>query len=148
MTTRPLELASRLRPEPWNFGALFFVNAGLLVLFFFLFGSSFVLAPGIGVDFTLPRIAGATAAGAQATHQITVKRSGLIIIEDGPADLVRLRKWLIEQKGTTGHPSLLVKADVGVETGELAEIWSAARQAGFEVLWAAEEPAATSNGGG
>ena len=32
MITRPLDLASKLRPEPRNFDWLFFVNAGLLSL--------------------------------------------------------------------------------------------------------------------
>jgi biopolymer transport protein ExbD len=148
MITRPLELASRLRSEPRNFDLLFLVNGGLIVLFFYcVFGSRFVLAPGIGVDFALPKIAGASAGAAPTTHIITVTRSGLIIIEDGPADLPHLRDWLQKQAKKTVRPSLLIRADVGVEAGELAEILSAAREAGFTVLWAAEEPPATSNGG-
>ena len=72
MITRPLDLASRLRPPPRNFDAWFYVNAGLLVLFFYWFGSRFILAPGLGVNFQLPRIAGARAGAAPATHHITV----------------------------------------------------------------------------
>ena len=63
MLTRPLELASRLRPAPRGLAWPFLVNAGLLVLFFSLFGSRFVLAPGLGVDFRLPTVAGANAHG-------------------------------------------------------------------------------------
>ena len=48
MITRPLELSSRLRPEPRTFDWVFYVNGGLIVLFFSLFGSQFVLAPGLG----------------------------------------------------------------------------------------------------
>ncbi len=148
MITRPLELASRLRPEPRNFDLLFLVNGGLIVLFFYcVFGSRFVLAPGIGVDFALPKIAGASAGAAPTTHIITVTRSGMIMIGDGAADLRRLRKWLKDEKQTTARPSLLIRADVGVEAGELAEILSAAREAGFTVLWAADEPPAAANGG-
>lgn len=59
MIVRPLDLASRLRPEPRDFDALFYVNAGMLALFFSLFGSRFVIAPGLELDFQVPVVAGA-----------------------------------------------------------------------------------------
>ena len=55
MITRPLDLASKLRPEPRSLDALFYVNVGVLALFFTMLGSRFVLAPGLGVDFQLPK---------------------------------------------------------------------------------------------
>ena len=67
MIARPLDLASRLRPPPQGMGSLHYVNVGLLCLFFSLFGSRFVLAPGLGLDFQLPQLAGAQAGAAQAT---------------------------------------------------------------------------------
>jgi len=83
MITRPLDLASKLRKAPQNFDALFYVNAGLLVLFFTLFGSRFVLAPGFGVDFRLPVVEGANAGARSPTHVINVARSGNILTNDG-----------------------------------------------------------------
>ena len=56
MITRPLDLAAKLRPEPRRFDALFYVNVGVLALFFLVFGSRFVLAPGLGLDFKLPEM--------------------------------------------------------------------------------------------
>ena len=53
MITRPLDLAAKMRAEPRSFDALFYVNVGVLALFFLVFGSRFVLAPGLGVDFKL-----------------------------------------------------------------------------------------------
>ena len=147
MITRPLDLASKLRPEPRNLDALFFVNGGLIVLlFFWLISSRFVLAPGLEVDFRIQQIPGAQAGASATTHNITVERSGLIIIADGPADLPRLREWLKAEAKKVRQPSLLVKASEGVSLGELGDIWSAAHEAGFTVLWAAEEPAATAGG--
>ena len=144
MITRPLELSSRLRPEPRNFDAMFLVNGGLLVLFFFLFGSRFVLAPGIGVGFELPTLAGARAGAAQATHRITVLPSGVILIEDGPADPERLGKWLVNAAKTTRQPSLLIIADRTVPQGMIAEISSTATAAGFvNVQLAAENLSAS-----
>ena len=142
------DLAAKLRPAPRNFDALFLVNAGLVALFFSLFGSRFVLAPGLGVNFSLPQVTGARAGATRATHHITVTQSGLIFLNDGPADLRRLREWLNKEATKPGPHSLLVKASVGVSTGDQAEIASAAAEAGFTILWGAEEPAAASPTGG
>ena len=143
MITRPLELASRLRPEPRNFDFVFLVNGGLLVLFFLLFGSRFVLAPGIGVGFQLNEMSGARGGATRTTHRITVKPSGLIFIDDGPADKARLNKWLVEEAKTTRQPSLLIIASRTVQGGDIVEIANAALAAGFvHVQWAAEEPTA------
>src|SRR5207248_1917121 len=65
MITRPLDLAAKLRPEPRNFDFLFLVNGGLLVLFFLLFESRFVLAPGLGLDLHLPEVPGARSGAVQ-----------------------------------------------------------------------------------
>ena len=54
MITRPLDLSSRLRRPPSGYEFIFYVNAGLIVLLFVLFGSRFVLSPGLGLDFVLP----------------------------------------------------------------------------------------------
>ena len=147
MITRPLDLSSKLRRDPLNFDFLFLVNGGLIALFFSLFGSTFVLAPGLGVDFQMPEVAGAQAGAAMTTHHITVARSGLIYLPDGPADLERLRRWLNGEAKKTRRPTLLVRASAGVSAGAIADIASAAREAGFGVLWGAEEPRATRAGG-
>ena len=147
MITRPLELASKLRPEPRNFDFVFLVNAGLIALFFSTVGSRFVLAPGLGVDFQMPAVAGARAGAAATTHHITVTPSGLIFLPDGPADLGRLRDWLKDEAKKTRQPTLLVRASAGVSAGAIANITSAAREAGFGVLWGAEEPRAPNSGG-
>lgn len=95
MITRPLELSSRLRPEPRTFDWLFYINGGLIVLFFSLFGSQFVLAPGLGVTFRLPTMPGALAGAAITTHRISVVRSDLIFTTgEGAITAKQLRGWL------------------------------------------------------
>lgn len=143
MITRPLDLASKLRPEPRNFDWLFFVNAGLLVLFFSLFGSRFVLAPGLGIDFRLPAVAGATAGARAPTHVISVINSGQIFTSDGLRKLGDLRNWLAQNAKSTRSPLLLVRGSSGVPMSVLADIASAATATGYEVLWAASEGDAT-----
>jgi biopolymer transport protein ExbD len=145
MIARPLELASRLRPPPRNFDAWFYVNAGLLALFFMLCGSRFVLAPGLGMDFKLPRLAGSGASAAPATDHISVLGSGQIYGDQGLLDLPQLRAWLKavriqRERAKMPHPTLLVLADAQVRMDLISEIFSAAHEAGFQVIFAAQEP--------
>ena len=141
MITRPLDLASKLRPEPRSLDALFYVNVGALVLFFLVFGSRFVLAPGLGVDFKLPEMPGALP-GALTTSTISVKNSGQIFA-DGLLSMAQLREWLKLEARKNKHPSLLVRMSAGVPVSVQNEIVSAAREAGFgsNITLAAEEPA-------
>jgi biopolymer transport protein ExbD len=144
MIARPLDLASRLRPPQHGTGALHYVNVGLLGLFFLVFGSRFVLAPGLGVDFQLPQLPGAREGAVQTSpYVINVLRSGQIFTEDGLVDMAQLRGWLKARAGGASHPTLLIRASSGVTLAELVEIQGAAREAGFgRVLWGAEESGA------
>jgi biopolymer transport protein ExbD len=140
MIARPLDLSSRLRPPPQGTGALHYVNVGLVAFFFYLFGSRFILAPGLGVDFQLPQLAGAQAGAVQTTHVISVLRSGQIFSEDGLVDIGQLREWLKARSAPTGpRPTLLVRASAGMPVAELMEIEDAAHDAGFRVLLGAQE---------
>ena len=140
MITRPLDLSSRLRPPPRNFDSLFFVGAGLIVLIFVLFGSRFVLSPGLGVDFKLPVMPTALA-GASATDVIiAVKGADLIFVEGAKVDSAGLGRWLMER--AKGHPGLrlLVQADMMLTTKDLTGIYEMAHDAGFASVQIAAEP--------
>ncbi len=139
MIARPLDLASRLRPPPQGTGALHYVNVGLLGLFFVLFGSRFVLAPGLGVDFQLPLQPGAQSGAAQASHVISVLRSGQIFTDEGLVDMGQLRDWLKARAARESRPTLLIRASSQVTLSELIEIEGAAHDAGFRVLLGAED---------
>jgi biopolymer transport protein ExbD len=146
MITRPLDLASRLRPAPRNFDFWFFVNIGLIVLGFSIFGSRFVLAPGFGVDFQLPEMAGARDQARTATHDIAINDAGLILTNEGGVTLKRLGEWLKEEAKTTKDPVLLVRADAGVRIYQLTKIMEFAKAAGFYVQEAALDPAKEDQG--
>lgn len=147
MITRPLELVSRLRPDPRNFDWLFFVNGGFIVFFFFLFGSRFVLAPGLGVNFQLPIMAGSTAAAAPTTHRISVVRADLIFVDEGAINAVDLRGWLVREAKKVQRPSLLVLVGSTVPTTVFTAIASSAHAAGFvHVQMATQESTAQSGG--
>lgn len=148
MITRPLELSARLSPPPRNFDWMFFVNGGVLVLFFSLFGSPFVLAPGLSVRFRLPEVKGAEAGAKSPTHVVSILDSGQVYTNDGPRKLADLKDWLARQpKPADRKPVLLVRGGADVPIATLSEIASAAATTGFEVLLAATEPGAGVTGG-
>jgi len=139
MITHPLDLASRLRPPPRSRDGLFFLNGGLLVLFFLLFGSRFVLAPGLGVGFALPEMPGAIAGSARATVVISVPRSDVVLVDEGMLSYQQLRPWLQKRVGQEKGLVLLVRADRRVPSEDLGVVAQMAMQAGFAgVQWAIE----------
>lgn len=143
MISRPLDLASRLRPEPRSFDWLFLVNGGLIVLFFQLFGSPFVLAPGLALKLQLPEVAGAEAAAVAPTSFIHVTDSGQIFA-DGVRTIDQLPEWLRAEAKRFKQPILMIMASHDVRITLLTEITTAAKQAGFaDVMTAATEPGQT-----
>jgi len=140
MITKPLDVASNLRSEPRSFDVLFYVNCGLIVLFFNLCGSRFVLAPGLGVDFQMPVMSGAMGGAVTTDRFISVLPSGQIFAE-GLVNMDQLQEWLSAEAKELKEPSLLVRASSDVPIAQLTDIVSAARSAGFHrVVWGAEEP--------
>lgn len=147
MITRPLELASRLRPEPRSFDWLFYVNVGLLALFFSLFGSRFVLAPGLPVTFRLPTSQGGESALAVTTHRISVAGPNLVFVNDGAINSLKdLEAWMGREAKKTKQPSLLVLTSEEVPWAAIAEMSSAAYRAGFERVYFGTREAKTPEG--
>lgn len=144
MITRPLALLERLRPPPRNFDTLFFVNAVLLGLFFALFGSRFVVSPGVELenpDFRLPVAAGAVA-GAQPTRLvIDIPRPGVAYTPEGQQNYRRLGEWLKREAARQPGGRVLIRADAGtVPARDLVEVYELVRSAGFQPQLAAESP--------
>lgn len=122
--------------------ALFYVNVGLVVVFFSFFGSRFVLAPGLGVDFQMPEMAGPAVGVHAAECVISVGPSGQIFA-DGLLNMAQLREWLRTQAKGLKDPSLLVRTSGAVHVQDLTQIVSAAHAAGFaRVVVGVEESAA------
>ena len=139
MITRPLDLASKLRSEPRSFDVYFYVNAGLLVLFFSLFGSRFVLAPGLGVNFKIPVLPTATADAAMTTSVISISASGQIFTYDGTLEMGQLRDWLKKEAGRYKRPVMLIRASEGVPVSSVYQLYSACTDAGFASVQVAAE---------
>lgn len=137
MITRPLDLAARLKPISRGWDTLFYVNVGALAVFFFVFGSRFVLAPGLAVDFALPK-AGAAATSALMTDVvIAVPAAGMAVVDGAVLDFTRLGAWLREEGSRRGRGGegmrkrLLVQASGSLPARDLAEVYALAAEAGF-----------------
>jgi hypothetical protein len=132
MITRPLDLAARLSPVSRGWDALFYVNVGALAVFFFVFGSRFVLAPGLAVDFALPEAGGAATSTLMTDVVIAVPASGMVVVNGAVLDLGGLGPWLRGQAGE-GSPRkrLLVQVTGSLPARDLARLYSLAADAGF-----------------
>lgn len=141
MITRPLDLASRLRSQPRNFDAFFYVNIGLILLFFGLFGSRFILFPGLSTDFKLPETELSMAGARMTDVVIAVPRRDMALVEGEVLSFKQLEDWLrIRAKDRPGA-RLLVQAGATVSAADLAQLYTVAADAGFAgVVLAAEMP--------
>lgn len=140
MITRPLDLSARLKPPPRGFEVLFFVNVGLLALFFVLFGSRFVLSPGLGVGFDVPNLPGALDGAVATDVVVAVKAADMAFVEGAKVDFAGLRRYLAERARERKDLRLLVHADATLTTRDLTEVYDMARKAGFAAVQIAAEP--------
>jgi biopolymer transport protein ExbD len=152
MITHPLELQSRLSPAPRDLDFFAWVNVGVIVLFFGLLGSRFVLAPGMAIDVTgenvidLPQIAGAKRDADKASVVVSYRRDNVILFEGGMYNLSELRKHM--ESYAKSHPGtvMLVRADRQVSIQAFADLCEMARQIGFERVQLAGEQPESGNG--
>ena len=93
MITRPLDLSSRLRSPSRSFDFLFYVNGGLIVLFFGLFGSRFVLSPGLGVSFQVPVMANALQGAVATDVVIAIKGADMAFVEGAKVNFAGLSRY-------------------------------------------------------
>lgn len=141
MITRPLDLASKLREASPGGVHLFYINVGLLALFFGLFGSRFVLSPGLSTDFVLPK-AGVPGVSAQiADLVIAVPSSGIALADGQVLDFRSLGLWLKEKNTNSSRRRLLIQASSSLPAKDLAEIYVLAAKAGFAGVLIATEKA-------
>lgn len=145
MITKPLDLASRLRPAPRSYDVLFLVNVALIGLFFMLFGSRFVLSPGLGLDFELPKMPGVIDGAAATTAVVSIKRSNQAFVDpDGYCNYAQLRRWMAGQVKLQNDTRLLIIFSASVPTNDLFAVYEMAREAGFKSIQLAAEPSAAS----
>jgi len=137
MITRPLDLESRMSPPPRDFNAVAWVNVGLIVLFFSLLGSRFILAPGIvlGVGTDGGSAPVQPAGGAGNTYLVVnYLRDNVVVFEDGIYPVAELRKRM--EAYIKKHPGavLQVNADRQVSWQSILELSTMAKAVGFAYI--------------
>ena len=148
MITHPLDLESKLSAPPRDLDMMFWVNVGMVMLFFSLLGSRFVLAPGlpvqVGGELVLPASKSTTQGAASVV--ISYRRDNMVLFEGGIFDLRDLRPR-IEQYGKE-HPGsvMLVRYDKAVSMQGFVDLCDLARASGLSVLVAAEPQVAEESG--
>ena len=134
MVTHPLDLNSKRRPPPRSFDWVFYVNVGIIVLFFSLFGSRFILSPALVVDgtpFNAPVRPHNQISYVAGTMVISIKANGQIFIESGLVSPTQLRAWLEEKIKSAPDASVLLRADASVPIEKILEISAMVTDAGF-----------------
>lgn len=139
MIARPLDVAAHLSPAPRNLDVLFYVNVGALALFFLLFESQFVLAPGLALGEPLPSMEGARASAVRTTCHLRILSSGQILSDKGLLSEAQLPLWLQAEGRRDKHAVLLLLAGVDVPIGKITQIQSMAIGAGFAYVALAEQ---------
>ncbi len=149
MITRPLDLLSKLRPQPRNFDFLFLLNGGLIAFFFTLFGSQFVLSPGLrvnGADLMLHPSKGALDNPTATLVSISINANGQVLGDAGLIPPAKLNDWLATQAKRAPDSILLVIADKSATTEKIMTIKDASVAAGFKGIQFAEQMDATAAG--
>jgi biopolymer transport protein ExbD len=141
-----------MSPPPRDLNAVAWVNVGVIVLFFSLLGSRFVLAPGmlVGVGGTgviqLPQVNAAAITAVPTTVVVTYRRDNVILFDGGMYTLAELRKHM--EVYARKHPGevMQVNADKQVSTQAWADLCAMAASVGFaNVILVAAEPLAPEN---
>lgn len=150
MITRPLQLADTLRPPPRSMDTLFHVNVVLLGLFFALFGSRFVLSPGIELlqpDFALPESEEVGGSAVSTMAVISVLGPNMVFTSEGRMSFGELGVWLPSQvaRGGERNSRLLVRADARVSAEDIMKISDLATASGFTGVQLALEKPQSSN---
>jgi len=148
MITRPLELQSRLSPPPRDLDFFAWVNVGLVVLFFSLMGSRFVLAQGLLVgtgEFVLPESAGQQFVGT-ASVVVSYRQDDVILFEGAIVKLPELRQKLEAYAKQRPGEVLLLLADKHVSAQAVTDLSVMARAAGFSYVLMAGENRPAENG--
>ncbi len=131
MITSPLDLKRQL-PEPdTRINLVSFVDLCLIGLFFTLYSSRFVFAPGVAID--LSEVDSLARTGLPTPAVLTVRDNDILLFEGEIFRIEALGEKLdqfVRPRKTDGA-ALLVKADKSVDMQSILRICDMARKAGF-----------------
>jgi biopolymer transport protein ExbD len=118
-----------------------FIDACLIVIFFSLFGSSYVFAPGITLRLPQSRTAAADALPVYEVLTVgEIEGSERILFDGRIFNLETFEQSLLQAGPGRGDTTLLVRMGEDVSIGTLARVCDIARAAGFREIQIAAEP--------
>ncbi|EDY80979.1 hypothetical protein VDG1235_596 [Verrucomicrobiia bacterium DG1235] len=129
------ELPKRAKLSFWPF-----LDLCVIGLFFALFSSKFVMAPGLTL--ALPVVESSQVAISPVYEVVTVtevKGEEMIFFQDGKYDLESLGKLFVRRGGAQEGATLLVKADMAVSMQTLSSLSQLAIEAGYTRVQLATE---------
>lgn len=141
MITRPFNFEAHLRRPTARLEVVPFINVCLILLFFALLHSRFVVAPGVSL--ALPTTKAEPMDAVATSRVLTVKevQGGEMLIFEGR--ILKLESFEKALAGfTAGAPGevLLVRADRDVSVQLLVRVCELAERAGFQRVQIAAEP--------
>lgn len=147
MITRPLDLESRVSRPPRDLDVFFWVNVGVLALFFTLLGSRFVLAPGVAVGWSgaasLPQADRLAEQAAGPTVVVSYRSESVILFEDGIYSQTDLRRPM--EAYIKKHPGsvILLRMDGQASVQAFIDVSKIAGELGYANVVLAAEPKPT-----
>ncbi len=131
MITSPLDLKRQL-PEPDNrINLVPYLDLCVIGLFFALYSSRFIFAPGVTIDLSEVDVSART--GLPTPAVLTIRQNDILLFEGEIFRIESLNEKLAAfvLKERTGAATLLIKADKSVAMQQILHISDLARQAGF-----------------
>jgi biopolymer transport protein ExbD len=129
MITRPFNFSVHLRSTSARLEATGFIDACLILIFFSVFLSPHILAPGHVIN--LPEASGAALDADVVTSVLTVTGSEMLIFEGRIYSPDSFQKSFAHRAAAGKGGVLLIRADQDVPTSLLAMVLPLARDAGF-----------------
>lgn len=150
MITQPFNFAAHVQRPRAGLDLVPFLDVCIIALFFGVFASRFVLAPGQAIDLHLPVTEAGSADALPTSRVVTVGEVNgreMLIFEGRILDIAKFQRFLEERTGQFQGEVLLVRMDRDVSMVLLVRVLETAKGAGFDqVLLAAEPEAATAGG--
>lgn len=143
MITRPFNFVAQVRQTRAGIDLVPFVDVCIILLFFGLFGSRFILAPGVAVDLQLPAASGAPPDAVPTSRVLTVGEVGgreVLMFEGRILDLEKFERFLKERAGRFEGEVLLLRMDRDVSMVFLTRVMETAKIGGFARALLAVEP--------
>lgn len=141
MKARPFDFEAHLHAKSRRLDVVPFIDACLIVIFFSLFGSSYVFAPGITINLPESRTAALDALPVYEVLTVgEIEGSERILFDGRIYSLETFEQGLLSAGPDRGETTLLIRMDQAVSVRTLSRVCDIARAAGFREIQIAAEP--------